>query len=69
MNWEELRTNWVNGNRTDCLNFLRRAPKSRLWPILAEALNTAHYLDDNPQGTHSGDIADLREMLNWLADS
>lgn len=65
--WEEIRASWVNGNLSDCRNYLKTCSKLTLFKILADCLNTANSLDDSPKGTHSGDLIDLREIINQLA--
>lgn len=65
--WEELRASWVNGNQSECLEFMRQCNKTRLFKILAECFYTANALQDNPPHTHSGDLDDLYEIIHRLS--
>ena len=60
--WEEIRTDWVNGNRTDAVEELYTARKTQTIKVIREALLAAYA--SIPQGTSmTGDLTDLLEVL------
>lgn len=66
--WQEVRTQWVNGNRSDAKNVFYQQNKTRIFRVILEALRS-HY-DSMPSGTvRSGDLQDLIEILNSIANA
>lgn len=63
MNWEELRANWVNGNRNDVYNALITSDLAvvDVLKIVREAISEAYKLN-----FQSGDLTDLLEILNYI---
>lgn len=61
MNWEELRTQWVNGNRADVKQTIDRMTRASFIHLVMQALSTS--MDLNHE---SGDMRDLREILNYV---
>lgn len=62
--WEEIRSNWVNGNRGDVRQMLRECSRNCLFRIISSALNYAYEFDNGD--THSGALIDLKEVFNSL---
>jgi len=56
--WEVMRSNWVNGNRSYCIESLNKMSKRAALELVYEALETFHGL-----GNQSGDLIDLLEIL------
>jgi hypothetical protein len=61
--WNDIRTDWVNGNLTDAKEGLYQESKSRMLRIILEAIQNHREYHDNPTGTNSGDLQDLYEIL------
>ena len=62
--WQEIRSNWVNGNREDAADLFYQKSKLQIFKIVFEAV-AAHY-DSMDPCSHSGDILDLLEILKRL---
>lgn len=61
--WEDIRSNWVNGNRKDTRETLKQMNKTHLFKIFLQAI-TAHRTYEQNGG--SGDLQDLFEILTSL---
>jgi len=56
--WENIRSNWVNGNQSYRIQSLDKMSKRAVIELAYEALETFHGL-----GNQSGDLIDLLEIL------
>ena len=61
--WEDIRSNWVNGNRTDAKNMLYQQSKIGMLKAIREAVENHFNYWNESNKTHSGDLQDLREIL------
>ena len=59
--WEELRANWVNGNRSDCRNWFANVPKKTILAVILAAVEEG-YQDEFSNGS----FVDLIEMIRHL---
>jgi len=56
--WETMRSNWVNGNRSDVIQAIANMNKRSLIHVIQSALFMSYSLDHQ-----SGDLVDLMEIL------
>jgi hypothetical protein len=64
--WQEIRSDWVNGNRSDAKEKLYQSSKHKMLKAILEAANSYHESLSGSGFTHSGDLQDLREILTSL---
>lgn len=62
--WEEIRSDWVNGNRRDAKNALYQQATRRALKIVGQAIQT-HLEMLEPGATMSGDLTDLLEIISF----
>jgi hypothetical protein len=62
-NWEQIRIQWVNGNRSDVKAEIARMSKAKLLSILLQACERHFEYLDLSAGCMSGDMTDLIEIL------
>lgn len=59
--WEELRSQWVNGNRSDVYQALHHMKKNTLAQTIFQAVEA--YKESIRGDTFGGDLEDLHEIL------
>lgn len=62
--WQDIRSNWVNGNLSLAKDRLYQLNKRAMLLIILEAINT--YNESCSPHTHSGDLQDLKEIIHSL---
>ena len=59
--WEQIRTDWVNGNRQEARDRLYQLSKARMLKVICVALT--EYYTSIDGGTSNGALVDLLEIL------